>query len=328
MEQPIDVKDEDFISDEQVTVILTDSGYVKRLNINNYKEQDRGGKGIIAMNLKEGDFVKHIATAKNKDYIIFVSDQGRVHWLKAYNVPEGSRYSEGRAIANLLNLGNEKIVTMFKIKDFANSKIFFLTTRGLVKKINAALFSKPRSTGVRAITLNEGDTVADVAVYKNEDFIIVITANGKAVKFKEASVRPLGRSAAGVRGIRLRGTDACRNVMAANESGSLLTISEKGYGKITDIGKYRTQGRGGRGVLNLKVNEKTGPVAKSIFMGNEAKVLLLMNSSGVSITIPIASIRVTGRAASGVRLMKLAPGSKIIDARILEGQVIQDPEMS
>lgn len=318
IEQPADIKDEDLISDDQVTVILTNSGYIKRLGVASYKEQERGGKGIIAMNLKEGDFVKRMITARNKDFVLFITDKGRMYWLKAYNIPEGSRYSEGRAVANLLNLENEKVVTMFNIKDFSGSKIFFLTTKGLVKKMDAALFAKPRSTGVRAITLNEGDAIASAVVYKTEAYAVVTTTNGKAIRFREDTVRSIGRSAAGVRGIRLHSGDVARNVICANESGSILTVSEKGYGKITEVGEYRTQSRGGSGVINLKVNEKTGPVAKSLFVTNEAKTLLLMNSSGVSITIPISSIRITGRAASGVRLMKLAPGLRVIDARVLE----------
>jgi DNA gyrase subunit A len=319
-EQPVDIEDEDLISDDSVTIILTNTGYIKRLGVASYKEQERGGKGIIAMNLKEGDFVKRMIVARNKDFVLLVTDQGRMYWLKAYNVPEGSRYSEGRAVANLLNLEKEKVVTMFNIKDFANSKILFLTSRGLVKKSNAALFSKPRSTGVRAITLNQGDSIAAAIVYKNEEFAVVTTEKGKAIKFREATVRPVGRSAAGVRGIRLGGGDAAVNVLCAGEQNSLLTISEKGYGKITEIGKYRTQSRGGGGTINLRVNEKTGHVAKSLLVNKNSKTLLLMNSSGVSITIPISSIRITGRAASGVRLMKLAPGAKVIDARVLDEQ--------
>jgi DNA gyrase subunit A len=287
------------------------------MSIGSYKEQERGGKGIIAMNLKEGDFIKHMITAKNKDFIMCVSDLGRIYWLKAYNIPEGSRYSEGKAIVNLLNLKNEKIVTIFNIKNFADSKMAFLTSKGLVKKSNAVLFSKPRTTGVRAITLNEGDSIADAIVYTGKAYLIIATKNGKSIRFPESKVRPLGRSAAGVRGIRLKDGDVPEEIMAAGETGSLLTVSEKGYGKITDLNAYRLQGRGGGGVLNLKVNEKTGPVAKAFFVSKESK-LLLINSLGVSIMIPIASIRVTGRAASGVRLMKLESGAKVIDAKLME----------
>ena len=268
------------------------------------------------MNLKEDDFVKHMITTNSKDYLLFISDLGRVYWLKAYNVPEGTRYSEGRAVANLLNLEDEKVITVFSIRDFTNAQIVFLTAKGLVKKTDAMLFSKPRSTGVRALTLNKGDSVADVSVFRKEEMAIITTANGKAIQFKVSSIRSVGRAASGVRGIRLRGNDVARNITPSDGSGSLLTISEKGYGKVTEMGKYRQQGRGGGGVMNLRVNDKTGLVAKSLIVGSETR-LLLLNSSGVSITIPIASIRVTGRAASGVRLMKLDSSTKVIDARIL-----------
>ena len=317
MDQQVEIQDEDLISDEEVSLLLTGSGYVKRMSTGSYKAQDRGGKGIIAMNLKEGDFVKHMITARNKDYVICISNLGRIFWLKAYNIPEGSRYSEGRSLANLLNLKDEKIVTMFNIKDFSKAKIVFLTSKGLVKKTNATLFSKPRTTGVRAISLREGDEIADAVVYTDQTLIAIVTRNGKSVKFSETGIRPMGRSAAGVRGIRLHGDDTAKNVIAANETGSLLTVSEKGYGKITDIAEYRMQGRGGGGVRNLKVNDKTGPVAKALFLNKETK-LLLVNSKGVSIMIPIASIRVTGRSASGVRLMKVKPGAKVIDAKLME----------
>jgi DNA gyrase subunit A len=322
MEQQMEIKDEDLISNEEVSLLLTSSGYVKRMNIASYKDQARGGKGIIAMNLKEGDFVKHMITARNKDYIICISNLGRIYWLKAYNIPEGSRYSEGRSLANLLSLKDEIIVTMFNIKDFSKAKIVFLTSKGIVKKTNAALFSKPRANGVRAISLRQGDEIADAIVYTAQEYVAIVTKNGKSIKFPEKGIRAMGRSAAGVRGIKLRTNDSAKNILAVNEAGSLLTISEKGYGKITDIAAYRTQGRGGGGVLNLKVNEKTGPVAKSLFANKETK-LLLVSSKGVSIMIPIASIRVTGRAASGVRLMKLEPGAKIIDAKLMEEEAVQ-----
>ncbi|MDE1855059.1 MAG: DNA gyrase subunit A [Candidatus Micrarchaeota archaeon] len=318
MEQQFEIQDEDMVSDERVSVILTNSGYVKKMGIASYKDQERGGKGIIAMNLKEGDFVKHMIAPRNKDYVLFISNLGRLYWLKAYNIPEGSRYSEGRSIVNLLNLKDESIVTMFRIKDFETSSVVFLTAKGQVKRTSAKLFSKPRATGVRAISLNEGDEIADAMVVRDDQkYIIVATKNGKSIRFGIDDVRQMGRSAAGVRGIRLHEGDVAKNLIAAGEEGSILTVSEKGYGKITDIAEYRMQGRGGGGVLNLKVNDKTGPVAKALFLRKEPK-LLLINSKGVSIMMPISSIRVTGRAASGVRLMKVEPGAKVIDARLME----------
>jgi DNA gyrase subunit A len=315
-EEPLDIKDEDMISNEKVSVILTNTGYVKKMNMSSYKEQGRGGKGIISINLKEGDYVKQIVTCENKDHLICISNLGRAYWLKAYNIPEGSRYSEGKAIVNLLNLKDENVMVILNIKDFQNSKIAFLTAKGVIKKVDATLFSNPRTNGVRAITLNDGDSIADVIVYSKEQYLLVITKNGKAIRFKESDLRFIGRTAMGVRGIRLSGDDVARNIIAANNAGSVLSVTEKGYGKLTDITKYRVQNRGGGGVINIKVSEKNGRVAKSLFVEGSANVILI-NSSGVSITVPVASIRITGRSAAGVRLMKLESGTKVVDARII-----------
>lgn len=311
------IADEDTISDESITIILTNSGYVKRLSLDSYKEQARGGKGIIAINLKEGDYAKQILTCHNKDYLICITNTGRIYWLKAYNVPEGSRYSEGKAIVNLLNTTNETVISILNIKDFDKANIVFLTSKGLVKKAEAMLFSKPRSTGVRAITLNDGDEIVDAIIQRGEKYLTIATKNGKSIKFEEAEVRPIGRSGMGVRGIRMSSGDRARNIIASWDTGSLLTVTENGYGKLTDVNKYRVQGRGGGGVKNIRISEKNGPVAKCMFVQNEPKVLLI-NSKGVSITFPIGTIRATGRVASGVRLMKLEQGSKVVDAILLK----------
>lgn len=311
-----EIRDEDMISNEKVTVILTSNGYVKRMSTKIYKEQARGGKGVIAINLKEGDYVKRIVTCNNKDYLVCISNTGRAYWLKAYNIPETSRYSEGKAIVNLLNLKDEKIIDLLDTRNFVGSKIAFLTAKGLIKKTRAELFSRPRSSGVRAITLNASDEIVDTAIYTNEKYLIIVTQKGKSIKFDEGTVRFTGRAAMGVRGIRVP-NDSARNIIAANEEGSILSVTENGYGKITPVNRYRTQSRGGKGVINLRANEKTGNVSKALFVMNEEH-LLLISSKGISITIPISSIRVTGRAASGVRLMKLEPNTKVADARLLE----------
>ena len=315
-EDDLDITNEDMITNEKVTVILTNAGYVKKLALSNYKEQGRGGKGIISINLKEGDYAKQILTCNNKDFIIGITNVGRAYWIKAYNVPEGGRYSEGKAIVNLVDTKEEKIIDILNINEFTNSKLAFLTTKGLVKKVKASLFSKPRSNGVRAINLNEGDHIADVIMYSSEKNLIISTKEGQAIKFDETDLRYIGRNALGVRGIRLHEKDAANNIIAANETGSILTVTENGYGKITDIAQYRLQGRGGGGVINLKVNEKTGPVQKCLFLSGDQKVVII-NSLGVSITFPTNEIRVTGRAASGVRLMHLSPGQKVVDAMLM-----------
>ncbi len=319
IDQPLDITDEDMISNERVTVIMTNKGYVKRQNITTFKEQGRGGRGVIAINLTEGDYVKEILTCNNKDFLLCISNTGRAYWIKAYNIPESSRYGAGKAIVNLLNLtSDEKIVVMLDMKNTEKSNIAFLTAKGVVKKTDAVLFSRPRSNGVRAIHLREGDEISDVIIYSNSKYLTILTKAGKSIKFEEEELRQIGRTASGVRGIRLHEKDFAKNIISANDSGSILTVTEKGYGKITDISLYRTQGRGGSGVINIKTNEKTGPVSKALFISGEQH-LMLINSSGISITIPIDSIRITGRAASGVRLMKLEDGAKVVDARVIRG---------
>ncbi|MDE1855678.1 MAG: DNA gyrase subunit A [Candidatus Micrarchaeota archaeon] len=322
----IEITDEDLIQEERVSVIFTNTGYVKRMPLAVYKEQARGGRGVIAINLKEGDFVKQIVSCKTKDFLLCISDKGRAYWLKAYRVPEASRYAEGKAIVNLLNLKDEKIVTLFSIKDFEKSKIVFLTTHGLIKKTVAKLFARPRVTGVRAISLNPSDTIADAQVYTSQKYIVISTKRGKAIKFEEADVRPIGRAAMGVRGIRLGAEDVAKDIIPAEESGYLLTVTEKGYGKLTEITKYRDQSRSGSGVINLKVSQKTGDIAKSIFVHGKSKVLLI-NSRGVTIKFNADEIRITGRAASGVRLMKVEPGAKVVDARVIdEAEPVPTPQ--
>jgi DNA gyrase subunit A len=319
-EEEGEITDEDIITNEKITIILTNNGYVKRMGLQNYREQSRGGKGIISINLKEGDYAKQILTCNNKDFVICLTNVGRAYWIKAYNVPESGRYSEGKAIVNLVDMKDEKIIKVLNVNEFTNSKIAFLTLRGTIKKVKAALFSRPRSNGIRAIKLNPGDQIADVIMYSAEKNLIIATKQGQAIKFEESDLRYIGRNAAGVRGIRLRDGDEARNMIAASDSGSILSITENGYGKITDINEYRLQSRGGSGVINLKVNEKTGKVQKCIYLGGDDKVVLI-NSLGVSITFPTSEVRVTGRAASGVRLMHLGQGQKVVDAILLGSEI-------
>ncbi len=211
---------------------------------------------------------------------------------------------------------DEKIIKVLNVSEFTNYNIAFLTSKGIVKKTEASLFSRPRSNGIRAIRLNEGDQIADVIMYSKEKNLIIATRNGQAIKFEESDIRHIGRNAAGVRGIRLKGGDKAKNIIAADDHGSMLSITENGYGKITDINEYRLQSRGGSGVINLRVNQKTGPVCKCLFLSMDDKIILI-NSLGVSITFPTNEIRVTGRAASGVRLMHLSPEVKVVDAILL-----------
>ena len=314
-EDEMELKEEDLISNERTTVIYTHAGYIKRMGLDYYKEQARGGKGIIAINLKEGDYVKQIMTCNTKDYLLCISDKGRAYWLRAYRIPEGNRYSEGKSIVNLLNLKEERIIVLFPLRDLENSNIVLLTKKGLVKKMSARLFSRPRSTGIAAITLRENDSVVYAISYINEKYLFIMSKLGKAIKFEERELRHVGRGAMGVRGIKLADGDEAKNIIAAGDIGYILTVTENGYGKLTEVSRYRVQRRGGMGIINIKVTEKTGSVAKSIFLSGEANVVLI-NSKGIAISFDAASIRITGRNASGVRLMKLDEGAKVIDAQV------------
>ncbi len=322
-----EMEEEDAIVDEQTSVIFTKEGYVKRVSAGSYREQARGGKGIIAISLKEGDYVKQMITCNTKDYLVCVSDKGRAYWLKAYRIPESGRYAEGKAIVNLLALKEEKIVRMFNIREFENAKILFLTKRGLVKKMRAALFARPRTSGIRAISLNDEDAVVDVITYDKETNIIVITEAGKAIRFEESDLRYTGRGAQGVRGIRIAAEDIAKNAVAVGNEGYLLTVTTKGFGKLTGISRYRLQHRGGGGVINIRTGEKNGVVAKGLFANGNERALLI-NSAGTAISFPINTIRITGRAASGVRLMKLVPGTGIVDVQTLDelGQAVSQEE--
>ncbi|MGC8662295.1 MAG: DNA gyrase subunit A [Candidatus Micrarchaeia archaeon] len=315
-EEETDFSEEDLISNEKITIIYTNSGYIKRLGMGSYREQARGGKGIIAINLKEGDYVKQIISCQTKDYLICISNKGRAYWLKAFKIPEGSRYSEGKSIVNLLNLKDEKIIILFPLKNIENSNITLLTKKGLVKKMDSKLFSRPRSTGVTAIKLREGDGIVDAISHSGEKYLFIITRLGKSIKFNVSGVREIGRSGMGVRGIRLAKEDEARNIIASSDIGYILTSTDKGYGKLTEVSEFRLQNRGGGGVINIKITEKTGPVAKAIFVSGESNVIII-NSQGVAISFDLSSIRITGRYASGVRLMKLDEGAKIVDVMTL-----------
>ncbi|MEM0148990.1 MAG: DNA gyrase subunit A [Candidatus Micrarchaeaceae archaeon] len=316
-----ELTDEDFIPDVETAVIFTREGYIKRTDPKNFREQSRGGKGVIATDLKEEDLANQILVCSTKETLLCISNAGNAYWLKVYRIPEANRYSKGSAIVNLLNLKEgETIVKLSAVKDFHNSKLLFLTKKGLVKVTNGDLFSKPRSVGVRAIKLGGGDALVDMLIYPKEGkySVLIATENGKAIRFDENSIRPTGRASMGVRGIRLA-NDVAKSAIVTQESGYLLTITENGYGKLTEISRYRLQGRGGHGVINIKVNEKTGKVVKAIKASAEEGIIMI-NSEGMAINFPASSIRITGRAASGVRLMRLDGGAKVVDAFVVPAE--------
>jgi len=321
---PLLIEREDLIQDDDTTIILTRNNYVKRIDNKLYREQARGGKGIIAIQLKEGDFVKQIISCKMKDYLLILSNTGRAYWLKAYMIHDEGRYGSGKAVVNLVKFEEgEKAETIINTRVFAHSYLTFITSKGKVKKVPAESFSRPRANGIRAINMQDGDTLADVCLSDGKSELFIATRKGKALRFSENDLRPMGREAVGVRGIKLAADDLVLNLIAAKATDQILSIAELGFGKITALDAYRLQRRGGKGVLNIKIKDKTGFVVRALNASQNGN-LVLINSKGISISFPTSEIRVTGRAASGVRLMRLDPGVKIVDAQILQVEAVPE----
>ncbi len=316
----IEITRENLVVDEEVSVILTSNGYLKRLPADTYKEQDRGGRGVIAIQPKEGDRVKQVLYCMSKDYLLMLTNKGSAYWLKAYLVPEEGRYTAGKAAVNMVKLEEgEKIEKIVNTRTFEGKFIAFATQKGIVKRVSATAFSRPRSTGIRAINVDEGDSLVDVCLSDGKSELFIATRNGKAIRFDENRVRSMGRNAYGVRGIKLAGDDRITNMIEVKPGDKIASITENGFGKVTEADKYRLQGRGGAGVLNIKITPKTGNVVKSLKVSEDGSVILI-SSEGIAIRFSAADIRETGRSASGVRLMRLSGGAKVVDAQEMLGQ--------
>ncbi|MCL4403709.1 DNA gyrase subunit A, partial [Candidatus Marsarchaeota archaeon] len=316
----IEITRESLVVDEDISVILTANGYLKRLPVNSYKEQDRGGRGVIAIQPKEGDRVKQVLYCRSKDYLLMLTNMGTAYWLKAYMVPEEGRYTAGKAAVNMVKLDEgERIEKIVNTRVFEGKRIAFVTQKGIVKRVSAEAFSRPRSSGIRAISMDEGDSLVDVCLSDGKSELFISTRNGKAIRFDENRVRLMGRGAYGVRGIRLSGDDRVTNIIEVKSGDKIASITENGFGKVTEIEKYRLQGRGGTGVLNIKITPKTGKVVKSMKVSDGNSVILI-SSEGVAIKFSVSGIRKTGRSASGVRLMRLSNGAKVVDAQEIAGQ--------
>lgn len=316
----IEITRESLVVDEDISVILTANGYLKRLPVNSYKEQDRGGRGVIAIQPKEGDRVKQVLYCRSKDYLLMLTNMGAAYWLKAYMVPEEGRYTAGKAAVNMVKLDEgERIEKIVNTRVFEGKRIAFVTQKGIVKRVSAEAFSRPRSSGIRAISMDEGDSLVDVCLSDGKSELFISTRNGKAIRFDENRVRLMGRGAYGVRGIRLSGDDRVTNIIEVKSGDKIASITENGFGKVTEIEKYRLQGRGGTGVLNIKITPKTGKVVKSMKVSDGNSVILI-SSEGVAIKFSVSGIRKTGRSASGVRLMRLSNGAKVVDAQEIAGQ--------
>ncbi len=315
------VDDEDLIADEEVIVTVSHVGYVKRMPLDTYRKQGRGGKGVIGSDTKEGDFIRHLFVASTHDYLLVFTNRGKCYWLKVYDVPSMSRQSKGRSIANLLNLGTQQIASIIPVSSFedetgAERQLIMATQNGLVKKTRLAAYGNPRSTGVIAINLDPNDDLIGVAQTTGKDHIILGTREGMTIRFDEQEARSLGRASRGVIGIKLRQGDSVVGMVIAEESAALFTVCENGYGKRTALESYRAQGRGGIGVKNIKTTERNGKVVSLKAVKGEDD-LMLITAGGMVIRTGLSEIRSIGRNTQGVRLIKLKPGDKLVAAETI-----------
>jgi DNA gyrase subunit A len=312
---------EDLIPDEEVVITLSRRGYIKRTPIDNYTSQKRGGKGIAGVHTGGDDFVQNFCSSTNHQYLLLFTNLGRMHQLKVHQVPEGSRTAKGMHIANLLPLDKDEFVaTALTTREFDPDRYFlFVTRRGMVKRSSTDLYRNCRSTGVRAVNLVPGDELLTVREIGSEAEVILSTQEGLAIRFKCSDIRPMGRVAAGVRGIALRGPDRVASglVYEPGARNQVLTVAANGYGKRTEIEHYRLQSRGGKGVINMKVTSKTGLVIGAVMAGDEDEILLLTSGNKI-IRTPVADISSVGRATQGVMLVRLEENGQVVGFDLTE----------
>ena len=311
--EPIDgIETADLIADEEMTVTFSREGYVKRLPLDTYKSQKRGGKGIIAADSREGDYIERLFIASTHDFLLILTNLGKLHWLKVYEVPLLTRQSKGRAIVNLLHLQDkEKIKSVLPVRDFSKGDLVMATASGMIKKTQLSAFSRQKKGGIIAVDLKDGDNLIGAKVARPDDDIMLGTDNGISIRFSASQVRAMGRTARGVRGISLRKGDRVCDMVIVKEDRTILTVCENGYGKRTKRDEYRTQSRGGKGIINIKTTERNGKVVamKAVRTDDE---LMLITQQGKLVRISVKSISVVGRATQGVRVMGLNKGDKLI----------------
>ncbi|MFM6975419.1 MAG: DNA gyrase subunit A [Sphingobacteriaceae bacterium] len=306
-----DMRMEDFIADEEVVITISHEGYIKRTPLTEYRRQGRGGKGSMGSQSRDEDFIEHIITASAHNYMLFFTEAGRCFWLRAFEIPEGTRTSKGRAIQNIINIPKEEKIKAFikviNLKDqdyLENNFIIMCTKKGTIKKTSLEAYSRPRANGINAININDGDQLLEACLTNGSSEILMALRSGRAIRFNESTVRPMGRTATGVRGITLAGPkDEVIGMISVNDPEvTVLVVSEKGYGKRTDIEDYRVTNRGGKGVKTINVTDKTGELV-AIKDVTDQDDLMIINKSGIVIRIGVSDLRVMGRATQGVRLI-------------------------
>ncbi|MFN0149553.1 MAG: DNA gyrase subunit A [bacterium] len=312
---------EDLIAEESMVITITHSGYIKRLPVTTYKRQNRGGRGVQGMGVKEEDFVEHLFIASTHEYILFFSNLGRVYWVKVHEIPAAGRVARGKAIVNLLEMQKDESVSAFMpVKEFSEEKFLVLATKkGMIKKTKLSEYSHPRRGGINAIVLKEGDELIEAAITDGTNEIILAKRGGKAIRFKEETARTVGRVSQGVTGTDTDGDEGdVVGMVVVKRAASLLVVTEKGFGKRTEIDEYRLTGRGGKGVLTLKTTDRNGPLV-SIHEVVDSDELMIISKSGVLIRLPIANVSMVGRNTQGVKLIKLDEGDQVVGvARVVK----------
>ncbi|HQD76922.1 MAG TPA: DNA gyrase subunit A [Bacillota bacterium] len=312
-DEDVNFEAEDLIPEEDVVITITNQGYIKRMPLDTYRSQRRGGRGVTAMGTKAEDFVHHLFITTTHHYLLFFTNLGKVYRLKVHEIPEAGRQAKGTAAVNLLFIGNEeKITTVIPVRDFDTNQYLFMTTRsGMVKKTPLSDYYTSRRDGIIAISLREGDQLVSVVLTNGKEEIVLATKNGKAIRFLEEEVRPMGRAAKGVKGISLDADDEVIGMQTVRPDAYLLAVTANGFGKRTSLSEYRLQGRGGKGIINIKTSERNGPVvAVEVIKDNEE--VMIISAEGIIIRLKAEDISNIGRSTQGVTLMRLDPGDSVV----------------
>ncbi|MCX5841818.1 MAG: DNA gyrase subunit A [Deltaproteobacteria bacterium] len=308
-----DINIEDMIVEEDMVVTVSHSGYIKRNAVSLYKSQRRGGKGKVGMGTKEEDFVEKIFIASTHHYVLIFTNRGKVYWLKVYQIPQGGRAAKGKAVVNLINITpGERMAAILPIRDFAEGKsIVMVTKKGIVKKTELAAFSNPRTGGIIAMSVDEGDDLIDVQLTLGNQELFMGTRKGMAIRFKEEDVRDMGRAARGVIGIRMDEDDVVVGVEIPTEGNSVVTVSEKGFGKRTSVSEYRLQSRGGKGIINLKTVPRVGNVSGILQVTGDEDIMLISDTGNI-IRVKVESVPLIHRSTQGVKLIDLEPEERLV----------------
>jgi DNA gyrase subunit A len=319
-----DLTIEDLLADEDMVVTITRSGYIKRTHVEAYRSQRRGGKGVTGMETKEEDIVEDLFVASTHSYLLFFTNKGKVHWLKVHEIPEGGRQAKGKAMVNVLSLGEgERVATCVPVRDFESGGYILLATKqGKVKKTELGAFSHPRAGGILAITLEEGDEVMAARRTDGQREVLLSSKRGMIIRFAEEEARPMGRIAGGVRGIEVDEGDQVISAEVVQEGVTILTVTERGYGKRTPLDEYRLQGRAGKGIIDIKTAGRNGNVV-GMLQVREGDDVLVVTTKGKMIRLHAADVTSQGRNTMGVRIIDLDPDDQVGSLARLEAE--QEP---